>query len=541
MVNSINILKNTSILYVKNQEASNSDIFELLKSFTKHIYIANDGKDGLEQFQKNIKNINLIISDINIPILNGLELSKEIKNTNQNIPIILTSELLNKEHLLESIDIGINKYILKPIDNTNFLQAISQSLHNYELKELFIEKITKLPNRDKLKKDINETDDILMAFFDIDNFLAFNDLFGDDIGDEILVELSNKLKAHFSSNKYSIYKLDIDKYVVVSINSDENIREFYEFVRLFIRNIENQPLNIKGYEIDINLTVGISREKGILTYKYAQRAMRYARTKFKKIMIYDDSFNIQKSFENNIKWLKKLRTGFKENRFKAYFQPIVDTKTKKIDKYEALIRYIKEDGTEIGPYSFLDIAKKTKQYSNIIKVVLNDALKLIKESNKKVSINISYLDISNNKIISFISRFLKRQKLEHTRLLSFEILESEEITDFKEVSEFINEVKKFDCTVGIDDFGTGYSNFHLLSELKIDFIKIDSSLIKNIHTSKNLYNIVKTISNIAKDLNIETIAEFVENKEIYNKVKELNIDYSQGYYFSKPISYDSVQ
>lgn len=113
-------------------------------------------------------------------------------------------------------------------------------------------------------------------------------------------------------------------------------------------------------------------------------------------------------------------------------------------------------------------------------------------------------------------------------------MESEEIADFKKVSQFINKIKKFGRTIGIDDFGTGYANFYPLSELQIDFIKIDSSLIKNIHNSENLYN-------IAKVLEIETVAEFVEDEEIYNKIKELNIDYSQGYYFGKPVSYDSIK
>ncbi len=258
-------------------------------------------------------------------------------------------------------------------------------------------------------------------------------------------------------------------------------------------------------------------------------------------MIYNDSFNIHQSFENNIKWLKQLKNGFKENRFQAYFQPIVDTQTKEIYKYEALIRYIDENGNEVGPYNFLDIAKKTKQYPNIIKVILKDALKLIKEKNKKVSINISYADISNKNTTKYIYDFLTAQSIEHTKLLSFEILESEEIVDFEEVSRFISEVKKFECTVGIDDFGAGYSNFHLLSKLKISFIKIDGSLIQNIHNSKDLEIIVKTISNIAKEFNVKTVAEFVANEEIYNKVKELNIDYSQGFYFDKPISYDSIK
>ena len=536
MINNISILKNMSILYVEDEKDLREVTHEILKSFTKNQYIAENGQEGLELFKKYEKNIDLIVTDINMPILNGLEMAKEIKNINPNIPIIITTAFSNKEYLLESIDIGIDKYVLKPIDIAKLLQAMSQSIIYYELKELFVDKLTNLPNRNKLKKDLNETDDVLMAFFDIDGFLTLNDLFGEEIGDGILVELSYKLKEHFPANEYSVYKLDVDKFVVVAVNSGKSVEEFYKYTKSFINKIENQSFLVNENEIDINLTVGVSHANGALAYKYAQRTITYARTKLRKIMIYNDSFNIHQSFENNIKWLKQLKNGFKENKFQAYFQPIVDTQTKEIYKYEALIRYIDENGNEVGPYNFLDIAKKTKQYPNIIKVILKDALKLIKEKNKKVSINISYADISNKNTTKYIYDFLTAQSIEHTKLLSFEILESEEIVDFEEVSRFISEVKKFECLVGIDDFGAGYSNFHLLSKLKISFIKIDGSLIQNIHNSKDLEIIVKTISNIAKEFNVKTVAEFVANEEIYNKVKELNIDYSQGFYFDKPIT-----
>ncbi|MCR1814673.1 EAL domain-containing response regulator [Aliarcobacter butzleri] len=541
MINNISILKNMSILYVEDEKDLREVTHEILKSFTKNQYIAENGQEGLELFKKYEKNIDLIVTDINMPILNGLEMAKEIKNINPNIPIIITTAFSNKEYLLESIDIGIDKYVLKPIDIAKLLQAMSQSIIYYELKELFVDKLTNLPNRNKLKKDLTQTDDVLMAFFDIDGFLTLNDLFGEEIGDGILVELSYKLKEHFPANEYSVYKLDVDKFVVVAVNSGKSVEEFYKYTKSFISKIENQSFLVNENEIDINLTVGVSHANGALAYKYAQRTITYARTKLRKIMIYNDSFNIHQSFENNIKWLKQLKNGFKENRFQAYFQPIVDTQTKEIYKYEALIRYIDENGNEVGPYNFLDIAKKTKQYPNIIKVILKDALKLIKEKNKKVSINISYADISNRNTTKYIYDFLTEQSVEHTKLLSFEILESEEIVDFEEVSKFISEVKKFECLVGIDDFGAGYSNFHLLSKLKISFIKIDGSLIQNIHNSKDLEIIVRTISNIAKEFNVKTVAEFVANEEIYNKVKELNIDYSQGFYFDKPISYDSIK
>jgi EAL domain-containing protein (putative c-di-GMP-specific phosphodiesterase class I) len=116
----------------------------------------------------------------------------------------------------------------------------------------------------------------------------------------------------------------------------------------------------------------------------------------------------------------------------------------------------------------------------------------------------------------------------------FEIVESESIENFEEVEDFIVQVKSYGCKVAIDDFGTGYSNFEYLMKLKADYIKIDGSMIKDIDTSLNAQIVVSTIVSFAKKMGIKTIAEFVENESILNKVKELGVDYSQGYYFSQP-------
>ena len=257
-------------------------------------------------------------------------------------------------------------------------------------------------------------------------------------------------------------------------------------------------------------------------------------------MIYTEEFKLQQSFENNVKWIKQLKLGFKENLFQAYFQPIVDTKTKEVHKYEALIRYVTKEGTEFGPYSFLNIAKKTKLYPNIIKIILQDSFKLIKNKNKRVSVNVSFDDIANNETTAFIYETLEQNK-DFTQFLEFEILESEEISDFNEVSKFISNIKKFGCIIGVDDFGAGYSNFNLLTLLDIDFVKIDGSLIEKINSSKDLEIIVNTIANFSKEFHVKTVAEYVSNEEIYNKIKELNVDFCQGYYFDKPLSYDAIK
>ena len=115
------------------------------------------------------------------------------------------------------------------------------------------------------------------------------------------------------------------------------------------------------------------------------------------------------------------------------------------------------------------------------------------------------------------------------------------IWESQEVSKFITEVRRFDCIVGVDDFGAGYSNFNLLTLLDIDFVKIDGSLIEKINTSKDLEIIVNTIANFSKEFKVKTVAEYVSNEDIYNKIKELNIDYCQGYYFDRPLSYDKIE
>ena len=540
MVNNISILKNITILYAEDEKDLREVTHQILKGFTKKQYVAQNGQEGLELFKQYENEIDLIITDVNMPILNGLDMVKEIKKININIPIIVATAFSNKEYLLEAIDIGVDKYVLKPIDIAKLLQVMSQSLIYHELKDLYTDKLTNLPNRNKLKKDLDENNVDVMALLDIDEFSTINDLFGEKIGDAILFELAIRLKAYFNEDDFFVYRTGADRFAILAKKNHQDIDEFYALCKAFSDKIEKESLLIDEDEIDINITIGIAQGDGARAFKYSQRVIKYARSKLQRIMIYNEDFKIQQSFEENIKWIKQLKIGFKENLFQAYFQPIVDTNTKEIHKYEALIRYITNEGVEIAPFHFINVAKKTKLYPNIIKIVIQDAFKLIKNKNKRVSINISYDDIANEETTTFIYEILEQHR-DLTEFLEFEILESEEISDFSEVSKFILNIKKFNCIVGVDDFGAGYSNFNLLTLLDIDFVKIDGSLIEKINSSKDLEIIVNTIANFSKEFKVKTVAEYVSNEDIYNKIKELNIDYCQGYYFDKPLCYDAIK
>ncbi len=539
MISNVSILKNITILYAEDEAALREITLNILKGFTKKQFVAENGEEGLRLFKENESEIDLIITDVNMPIMNGLEMIREIKKINSNIPIIVATAFSNTEYLLEAIDIGVDKYVLKPIDMKKLLQLMSQSLLYHELKDLYIDNLTHLPNRNRLKKDLEDSSQDLMAMINIDKFSTINDLFGEHNGDKVLLEFSDSLQNYFNKRDFTLYRIEADKFLVIAKDYDLQIDTLYNLCKKFEDFIEEDPVYIDEHEIDLNITIGIAKSGDGSAYKHVQRVISYARRKFQPILIYNDDFNIQESFEENIKWIKKIKNGVKNDNFKGYFQPIVDTQTQEVYKYEALIRYIEEDGTVISPFFFLDIAKKAKLYPNIIKIMINEAFNLIKNKQKRVALNISFEDIASESTMSYIYSILEENK-EHAKLLEFEILESEEISDFSEVFKFIDKVKEYDCKVGVDDFGAGYSNFNMLVNLDISYVKIDGSLIKNIHESQNQQIIVKTIDEFAKKFGFKTVAEFVSGEEIYDIIKDIGVDYSQGYYFDAPLSFEEI-
>ena len=217
----------------------------------------------------------------------------------------------------------------------------------------------------------------------------------------------------------------------------------------------------------------------------------------------------------------------------SYFQPIINNKTKEVEKYESLVRLVDENGNVLSPYSFLDISKKGSYYNKITHRVLENSFKILEYISTKISINLSSLDIEKEETRVKLYSLLEEYKEDASRIV-FELLEDEDVKDFAVIKSFIKRVKKLGVMIAIDDFGAGYSNFERLLEFEPDILKIDGSLVKNIVNDTYSRNIVETIVSFAKKQNIITIAEFVENEEIFNILNEMGVDYSQGYYFGEP-------
>lgn len=413
--------------------------------------------------------------------------------------------------------------------NLKLEEKIKEKTEELE-KQYFIDTLTGLENRNKLIKDLSVGKYNKLVIIDIKSFNDINDFYGNTIGDEVLKSFSELINLYCTQNNLKGYRINSD---IFAIANNEGVKEeFIEKIKLLQHIINNKCLFYEEVKIFITVTMGVALEEESL-FEKAEMALNYAKKNRNFFQEYKEELNIYEGIKENIIWTKRIRDAISEDRIVPFFQPIVNNSSGTIEKFEALIRMIdKKNGKIISPYFFLDIAKKSGLYKELTVIMLEKTFEVLNKTNYEISINLLFQDIINSEIRTLIID--KLEKANDPKKVVFEIVESEGIENFNEVTEFIREIKKYGSKIAIDDFGTGYSNFSYLMKLNVDYIKIDGSIIKNIHKDKSAELVTKTIVTFAKELGIETVAEFVSDEEIYNKIKELNIDYSQGYYFSEP-------
>jgi diguanylate cyclase (GGDEF)-like protein len=400
--------------------------------------------------------------------------------------------------------------------------------------------LTKVPNRAKLIEELQSNNLTLEAvcLLNINSFKEVNDFYGHKAGDTILIDVAKLIyeKIAQEGEHIKLYKFPADNYCIS--NTKENYHEkFIDLIKTIIESVYKKVFLFEQYEIDIRMTAGISFSNKNNKLITADIALQSAKKDHKDYLVFYDELDKFREYENNMLWTKKLKSAFINDHIEVYFQPLVNNKTLKVDKYECLVRLI-DDGKVVAPFFFLDISKKSNQYTKLTKIVLEKSFQKFQYLPFEFSVNISYEDIENPDFLDFIKGLLSKYNVSNR--VVFEILEDESIKNYNLLISFVDQVKLLGCKVAIDDFGSGYSNFEHLLKMNIDYLKIDASLIKNIATNENSYKITKTIIEFAKNLNLKTIAEYVENEEIFNIVKDLGADYSQGYFFSAPISAPTI-
>ncbi len=390
---------------------------------------------------------------------------------------------------------------------------------------------TGLPNRIKLQEDAQGLDNLFFAMVSMDNYDVVKNYYGYDSALQTLRVLADRLVELLKPQGVTVYKLASGEFALLSSLHME-LDWFKQVCRFVIEKIESTQMQVGDNGIDFNLTIGCTSSCDNYLSQ-AGLALRYAVEHRMPIVYFEDQDNLISQYENNITWTRKLKEALAEDRITLFAQPIVNGNSLQGGKYECLLRLIDEDGKYVSPYFFLDVAKKTKLYHYITSKVIDisfDVFSKLPES--EFSINLSAEDILHKETVSYLESMISKYDIGNRLIL--EIVESEGIDSFQEVVDFIVKMKGYGCKIAIDDFGTGYSNFSYLMKLEVDYIKIDGSLIKDIDHNKHSQVICFTILNFCKTLNMTTVAEFVHNDEVLNKVQDMGFDYLQGFYLGEP-------
>ncbi len=637
--------KNIKVLYAEDDLTVQELTLNILSNFFDNITVVNDGQEGLDELKSN--NYDLVISDINMPHLSGLEMIEQANNLDYNFYSIVITAYADQDTFLNSIKLGVKGYIVKPISvkqvievlkiavdsinnekNIKILQQykdivdkssiVSKSdafgnitfvnkkfceLSGYSESELigkphnvvrhpdmnsdaFKQMWATLKNKEiwtgqvqnkkkngdsyyvdaticpildtneniieyiALRNDITELlnplkqlkDKILSSKFpllvmmQIDNFSLLDNLYEEDTINEMLNIFEKIIYSDLPDGLLidSIYNLGNGEYAILQVNDTLVSATSLELqLKQLQQNINAGIVIVDDYDFDFSVSISFATNKENLYKNVKQGLVHAIQTKQEIVFANDFTKDTQAIALKNSKTIKMIQTAIDNNNIISHFQAITNNKTMEIEKYESLVRLIDEDGKVISPFFFLDLSKESGHYKKITNIILENSFAALEKTDKEVSINLSALDIEDletrNNVINLVTIHMQ-----HAHRIVFELLEDEQIKDFEIVKDFISLVKTFGVQIAIDDFGAGVSNYERLLDYQPDILKIDACLIKNIDKDKYSRDVVETIQLFAWKQDIKTVAEFVSTPEILQVVKDIGINYSQGFLLGKP-------
>lgn len=525
----IELCNNLSVLYVEDDSMLNQVNTSILESIFKRVDSCTNGKEALEKYIEKKADSNtydLVITDINMPYMNGIELSKEVLKLDSSQQILIISAYNDSDKLELLIQLGIKYYVQKPVSTEKFfevLEKIAKEIHEKNIsKELTAEltsydNITKLKNIHALYEDLklNKFENIFII--ELTNFENIQSFYGIEKSDAILNDLIVHLKEKISCKK-CLYRKGTNK--IAYMFNDKIQKTLNNFVE-------------KLEESMFSYCIGISSQKENLVTT-AKMALKYARNHKLRYKKYSKDIDTKDMDFNSLKMQEVISEAIKENSVFPVFQPIFN-KNKELIKYEILMRIKSNKKNKVYfPNEFIDIALETNKFDELNILMLEKLFDTIRNSDKKFSFNISYQDIVHTKLCDYMEEKFKKEPTLAKKFI-FELLETHEIEDYKILDDFIKRFKKHGVLIALDDFGTGYSNLSQIVNMDLDYVKIDGSLIKEINYNYKSLAIVKAMITFANETGIKTIAEFVSSESIFNKLQKIGIDEFQGFYLSKPL------
>ncbi|MBF8982847.1 EAL domain-containing protein [Lutibacter sp. B2] len=446
----------------------------------------------------------------------------------------------------EKIDTDAHLYLLK-ISFWSLLIFIFLIIFLYIIFTNIYDKddLTNSYNKNKLLEVLqkrSDGDEQIILFMDIYNFSSINGIHGSTLGNQVIKKLTDILNTNLSSDgllihskaddflflfntndwEYALYK---SKELNEGLNNLEiKIDDSIIYITVFLGLTKINPAQIKNWNTCILLiedlfnTLKKTTESGLLTFPD-----------------FNELLKIQKQKDTK---KEELIKAMEEDRIVPFFQPIYNLKENKIEKYEVLMR-IKSVENYLSPFPYIIIAEENNLISKldlmVIKKAMNYKNHIDQEDKIKLSINVSGKDLNDSEFLPKVVGFADEYKIKYQNII-FEITETQNIDNMDSLVKTISSFKKLGFTFSIDDFGTGFSSIQYLKRIPADYLKIDGCFIKDLTKNEESLYLVKSMIHMAKAFKMETVAEFVENEEILTIIKEIGVDYAQGYYIGKPNS-----
>ncbi|MDD2265441.1 GGDEF and EAL domain-containing protein [Sulfuricurvum sp.] len=406
--------------------------------------------------------------------------------------------------------------------------------------------LTLLPNRAKLKLQLenrfehSSSTPFALLFLDLDNFKNINDTMGHEVGDKILIEVSRRILATAGEHDFCA-RFGGDEFVVLLQDTDiSHVNMFAErMIQMFKR-----PFRVKEIDFFLSTSIGIvlypqDAQNGEDLIKHADTAMYEAKNKGKNQFVYYHS-SMQRAIHNFLYIESLVRDGLRQNLFELYFQPLIDSKTLRLEGYEALMRLPHPTEGFVSPDIFITVAETNGDILLIGEVVLRQACDFITSVRQLcsqpffVAINISSKQLHQMHFAQDLLDYLKERDIPPS-FLKVELTESAVMENIDIAAVQLNKLKEGGVRIALDDFGTGYSSFAYLAQLPIDTLKIDKSFILTLFEVNSNRHIVEAMSNLAHVLGMSVTAEGVEESEHFDFLIQNKIDTLQGYHLSRPL------
>ena len=525
---------------------------EILKNILVDDYLfleAEDGKTALSLIKEHHDDVSLVLLDLNIPEISGLDVLKEIESSPElnEIPVIVMTG--DKKEEVECLDIGASDFITKPYPDAGIILArIKRVIELYEDRKIinYAERdtLTKLFTKpffyeyaiefDHHHKD-KEMDAIVIG---IRSFHMIKERFGPEFSDNLLLQFALRLKKLMSTVNGMVCHIEEETFIIYCAHIDDYSK--------FLKQVAEDFYSDKEKQSPINLQMGIYQnvDKSVdIDVRFLRARMALERIKSSAVVnisIYDDKLKEKAMFDEQL--IQEFPNAIKEKQFVVYYQPKYNIKGDKpvLSSAEALIRWVHPKLGMISPGVFVPLFEENGLVQLLDLFVWKEAahqIKVWKEQFGKIipiSVNVSRVDLYNPHLMDILKDIVKSNNLENKDLL-LEITESACIEEAGSIGGKVNELRQEGFKIEIDDFGTGYSSLSMISKIPIDALKIDMIFVRNAFASENDNKMIKIILDIASYLNVPTIAEGVETEEQVKALKQMGCDICQGYYFSKPV------